>query len=131
MSEQQGAEALCQVPGAQLVPGAVQTDSSQVPDHAEQGQAVLGWAGGRAGHATQHLGAVLQVSDLCGWTENRRVNRTASSSPELASGSSFDLTLNGADHVSLQRGREDGTRQILQESDDPVAQGRHLQLLQV
>lgn len=46
VSEQQGAEALGQVSGAQLIPGTVQTDSGQVPDHAEQGQAALGGAGG-------------------------------------------------------------------------------------
>lgn len=41
------------------------------------------------------------------------------------------LTLNGVDHVGLQRGWQDGTGEILQEPDHPVTQGRGLQLLQV
>lgn len=41
--------------------------------HAEQGQAVLGGAAGGAGHAPEHLGAVLQVPHL--WATRREIRQ--------------------------------------------------------
>lgn len=130
LSEQQRTEALRQVSGAQLVPGAVQTDPCQVADHAEEGQAVLGGACGRAGHTPQHLGAVLQVPDLCGQRADVLTQGPEAGRQEVGS---FHLlfTLNNANHISLQRRGEHRTRQILQEADHPVTQGWHLQLVQV
>lgn len=114
----------------------MQAQSGQVSNHAEQGQPVLGGASWRAGHAPQQLGALLQVSDL--WKQEQetgqKCEQTTRSGVKEGDGGGvvgLFLTLNGVDHVGLQRGWQDGTGEILQEPDHPVTQGRHLQLLQV
>lgn len=43
----------------------------------------------------------------------------------------FLLTLDCVDHVGLQRRGQDGTREVLQEPDHPVAQRGDVQLLQI
>lgn len=68
--EQYWAEALRQGSRTQLVSGTMQTDSGQMTHQAEQCQAILGGAAGRAGNASQHLSTVLHVSDLCDKSKN-------------------------------------------------------------
>jgi len=107
LPEQQRAEDLTQVSGAQLVSGPMQTQAGQVSDHAEQGQTVLGGAGGRTGHAPQHLSAVLWVSSLCRQKRNmNKLDQQVISEPGLVS---TDPGLRGSCQPAARRaGRDRG-----------------------